>query len=331
MEETIGQFGQWREKAFDGCQGLCKDATHLRFNTIHTHRWLPKPPSSLIFRSKSHMGDQEFSDPASVRHNEDWASPDGQEELRREGLTWYQRHWCQGCSQTREVIRRAGEGLNEEKKKEEDPTAVKESLEIMEKFYKQMALVENRGEQNHNQAVVEEVLSGKCPDARLKMESSEPGACKRKRRGGKGSRLRRLLIHQLLLTERRGLPLSRLLRTEAKSQRQGRREQEESASPILRRRRPELSGEGGKGKNGEREGLQDLREEVEERREEVRCCSRGALTGDINISTPRSTKTEVTTTSSQVFPQIPGTPPFPHLTPPPTPSTLPFTPPYTLP
>ena len=331
MEETIGQFGQWREKAFDGCQGLCKDATHLRFNTIHTHRWLPKPPSSLIFRSKSHMGDQEFSDPASVRHNEDWASPDGQEELRREGGTWYQRHWCQGCSQTREVIRRAGEGLHVEKKKEEDPTAVKESLEIMEKFYKQMALVENRGEQNHNQAVVEEVLSGKCPDARSKMESSKPGAHKRKRRGGKGSRLRRLLIHQLLLTERRGLPLSRLLRTEAKSQRQGRREQEESASPILRRRRPELSGEEGKGKNGEREGVKDLREEVEERREEVRCCSRGALTGDINLSTPRSTKTEATTPSPQVFPQIPGTPPFPHLTPPPTPSTLPVSPPYTLP
>ena len=277
------------------------------------------------------MVDQEFSDPASVRHNEDWASPDGQEELRREGGTWYQRHWCQGCSQTREVIRRAGEGLHVEKKKEEDPTAVKESLEIMEKFYKQMALVENRGEQNHNQAVVEEVLSGKCPHARSKMESSEPGARKRKRRGGKGSRLRRLLIHQLLLTERRGLPLSRLLRTEAKSQRQGRREQEESASPTLRRRRPELSGEEGKGKNREREGVKDLREEVEERREEVRCCSRGALTGDINLSTPRSTKTEATTPSPQVFPQIPGTPPFPNLTPPPTPSTLPVSPPYTLP
>ena len=124
---------------------------------------------------------------------------------------------------------------------------------------------------------------------------------------------------------------SRLLRTEAKSQRQGRREQEESASPTLRRRRPELSGEEGKGKNGEREGVKDLREEVEERREEVRCCSRGALTGDINLSTPRSTKTEATTSSLQGFPQIPGTPPFPHLTPSPTPSTLPVSPPYTLP
>ena len=116
----------------------------------------------------------------------------------------------------------------------------------------------------------------KCPDAGTKVESSQPGACRRNKRGGKGSRLRRLLIHQLLLTERRGLPLSRLLRTEAKSQKQGRREQEVSASPLLRRRRPELAGEEGKGKNGEREGVKDLRGEVEERREEVRCC-RGDL------------------------------------------------------
>ena len=57
-----------------------------------------------------------------------------------------------------------------------------------------------------------------------------------------------------------------------------------------------------------------LRGEVEERREEVRCCSRGALTGEFNLSTPRSSKTESTTSSSQAFPQIPGTPPFPNLT-----------------
>ena len=329
MEETIGQFGQWREKAFEGCLGLCKDPNHLRFNTIHTHRWFPKPPSSLFFMSKSHMGDQEFSDPASVRHNEDWASPDGQAELRREGLTWYQRQWCQGCCQTREVKRRAGEGLQVEEK-EDDPVTLEESLEAMQVFYNKMAMVENSEEQNHEEAIAEQDSAVKCPEARTKVESSKPGAHKRKRRGGKGSRLRRLLLHQLLLTERRGLPLSRLLRTEAKSQRQGRREQEESASPQLRRR-PESAGEEGKGKNGEGEGVRETRGEVEDRREEMRCCSRGALSGEINLSTPRSTKTEATTPSPQVFPQTPGTPPFPHLTPPPTPSTLPVSPPYTLP
>ena len=127
-------------------------------------------------------------------------------------------------------------------------------------FYKQMALVE--------EAVEKQVNAGNCPETRTKEESSEPEAHKRNRKGGKGSRLRRLLVHQLLLTERRGLPLSRLLRmkgTEAKSwrkgreeqeesQRQGRREQEESASPLLRRRRPELEGEEERKKNGERGG-----------------------------------------------------------------------------
>ena len=115
------------------------------------------------------------------------------------------------------------------------------------------------------------------------------------------------------------------------SQRQGRREQEESASPLLRRRRPELEWEEERKKNGEREGVKEQKGEVDERREEVRCCSTSALTGDTSLLTPRGTKSEVTTPSSQVFPQIPGTPPFAHLTPPPTPSTMPVSPPYTLP
>ena len=66
-------------------------------------------------------------------------------------------------------------------------------------FYKQMALVE--------EAVEKQVNVGNCPEAGTKEEISEPGAHKRKRKGGKGSRLRRLLVHQLLLTERQGLPL----------------------------------------------------------------------------------------------------------------------------
>ena len=66
---------------------------------------------------------------------------------------------------------------------------------------------------------------------------------KRKRKGGRRSRLRRLLAFQLHLTVDEGLPLSHLLTkgTEAKSPRR-RREQEESASPTLRRRVEEKEG-----------------------------------------------------------------------------------------
>ena len=109
----------------------------------------------------------------------------------------------------------------------------------MQVFYNKMAMVEKSGEHTHEEAIVEQDSAEKGPEAKTEVESSEPGAHKRKRRGGKGSRLRRLLLYQFLLTERRGLPLSRLLRTEAMSQRQGRREQEESAeeetSRIVRR------------------------------------------------------------------------------------------------
>ena len=73
------------------------------------------------------MLDQEFTDPATVRHNEDWASPDGQEELRAEGLTWYQNQWCQGCDSHREVKRWAGEGLEVEAEEEVDPVTDRES------------------------------------------------------------------------------------------------------------------------------------------------------------------------------------------------------------
>ena len=61
--------------------------------------------------------------------------------------------------------------------------------------------------------------------------------------------MRRLLAYQLLLTERRGLPLSRLLslkKIEVKSPRQRRRREEEvSASPQLKRGRRLVEESGG--------------------------------------------------------------------------------------
>ena len=75
--------------------------------------------------------------------------------------------------------------------------------------------------------------------------SCEPAA-RRGRRGGRESRMRRMLAHQLLLTEKRGYPLSRLLTTMMRAntrthRQESRRLQEESAYPVLRRR--EVRGE----------------------------------------------------------------------------------------
>ena len=60
-------------------------------------------------------------------------------------------------------------------------------------------------------------------------DSLEPETVKGRRRGGRGSRMRRLLAYQLQLSVEKGLPLSRLLKqgTDARSpKRRGRKEQE---------------------------------------------------------------------------------------------------------
>ena len=179
----------------------------------------------------------------------------------RESSSWPSlTEWCSSCVQMRYV----------KFVMPEEPAVeiVKECDEIMDRGEVLVKEVKEKEQKTGEKEPVDEaemlsdgvtVNAEKCPDAGTKVESSEPGAYRRKKKGGKGSRLRRMLIYQLLLTERRGLPLSRLLRTEAKSHKQGRREQEVSASPLLRRRRPESAGEEGKGKNGEREGAKDLR------------------------------------------------------------------------
>ena len=152
---------------------------------------------------------------------------------------------------------------------------------------------------------------------------------RRRRKGGKGSRFRSLLVFQRRLSADRGLPPSRLIQeTEARSpRRRGRREEEESASPILRR------------------GVEDmvnLEEELGEEgdigggKEEVGDTERRALSGDLNrFSTPSSSSASHPSSSShstmqpQVFQQAS---PFSHLTPAPTPPfSSPYNPPFTPP
>ena len=76
-------------------------------------------------------------------------------------------------------------------------------------------------------------------------EATARDACtqtpRRRRRGGRGSRMKRVLAFQLMLTKRKGLPLSRLLTgIKETDSRDSKREeqmrlQEESAFPLLKR------------------------------------------------------------------------------------------------
>ena len=132
-----------------------------------------------------------------------------------------------------------------------------------------------------------------------------------RRRGGKGSRRRRLLAFQLMLTEKKGLPLSRLLSLKKADARFSKREelrvQEESASPMLKRRSSnEMEAD-------EREAKVNT-ENV--RKEEEGCSSLGASSGDSQIFTPRSFHPDVTIPNLTPFPQLPTVPPSFHHPPP---------------
>ena len=149
-------------------------------------------------------------------------------------------------------------------------------------------------------------------------DSLEPETVKGRRRGGRGSRMRRLLAYQLQLSVEKGLPLSRLLKqgTDARSpKRRGRKEQEGLASPTLRKR-PEV-------KEKEEERIETGEEEEGE--------VRGEAVGDTGFRASYSKSKRCYMLSSSTasrptprhhsFPQIWGSPPFPSLV------KLPCTPP----
>ena len=119
-----------------------------------------------------------------------------------------------------------------------------------------------------------------------------------------------MLAFQMMLTEKRGLPLSRLLRlreTDARSpmEKVGRLE-EKSASPVLKERMPEV-------KEEKEEEQKMLEGEIKE--EGVRYNSVGASTGGSTLFTPRSFQSDVFPPSSHPLPQV--LPFFPPCFPPP--------------
>ena len=229
----------------------------------HQHQWCSHPPEGEVRKSKT-WDEQEWDEEEMVTNArvlediEDLRLKIQKDPGFRESSSWPTlTEWCSMCLEMRFVKFVLPD--------DQEDNIVKdlEEIVVMENENEEVKGEEGEGEENQRKPAEED--EGKRPDARAKVGSSEPGAHRRKRKGGRGSRMRRLLVHQLLLTEKRGLPLSRLLclrRTEDKSQVQGRREQEESASPILRRRRSELAGgdrkvvmkEGGGGDEGYKGG-----------------------------------------------------------------------------
>ena len=132
-----------------------------------------------------------------------------------------------------------------------------------------------------------------------------------RRRGGRGSRSRRMLAYQLMLTDKRGLPLSRLLtnqKTEARSS-EAKLQSEEFTSPPLKVKEEVVIKE---------EKLEEVvKAEVKEEREEVGCTKERVSSSGSSNFTLRNSQSGANPTSTPPHSISPfSVPPPPLFTPP---------------
>ena len=204
----------------------------------HQHQWKSEPPEGKLFWNKTF--DERYGDEEDMASNAMFSSP---EEIQRLSLllkkdpsletssSWpHLVEWCSSCTSTRAV-------------KLVLPIEEKEVLEEVE------------------EADVGEKVGGrnKSCDATAKDASTQTSQQKPRRRGKQGSRTRRMLVFQLMLTVKRGLPLSQLLLQKKTNTRSSLKLKEESASPQLRGGKVEVKVE----KKGEDIEMHTVKEEEE--------------------------------------------------------------------
>ena len=253
----------------------------------HQHHWCDEPPDGRIYFNKTF--DERYGDEEDMAHNSYWTSPEELQRLRLlvEKDPGYEAspdwpmlvEWCTSCSITRLA-----------------------------------RLVLPTVESQVKEEVVEAVPDCNVEEVKASCEATAQDACtqtpRRRRRGGRGSRMRRLLAYQLKLTQKRGLPLSRLLilkesETRYSERKEHRRMQEESASPMLSRK---------SNKEVEAKG-KEVKVDMEEMKKEGEgYFSTGASAGGSTIFTPRSSQSDSAVPTLDSFP-LPTTTTF-HLSPP---------------
>ena len=230
----------------------------------HQHCWQSEPPEGKLSWSKSF--DQRYRDEEDLAANAVFNSPEEIQRLRlllkkdpslETSSSWpHLVEWCVTCTSTR---------------------AVKLQLPVEEKE----PVVDTKFEEEKNPS--------------CKMSDASTQTPKRRRSGGKASRMRRLLAFQLMLTEKRGLPKSRLLTLKEADARQSEREeslwmQEESASPLLRRRKATVV-------KADKELEEVNTASLDLEKEEEGNINVGTWTGDLPIFTPRSSQTNPTSST----------------------------------
>ena len=260
----------------------------------HQHHWRDEPPEGKLYFNKTF--DERYGDEEDMATNSMLTSP---EELQRLRCTLAKNpdfvnspswpkltEWCSSCNKIRLV--RLALPPQEEKVSEQETTP---------------------------ELVKEEVIVKEESTIKAEEEKESCDACtqtpvrKPRRRSGQGSRRRRMLAFQLMLTQRRGLPLSRLLKEAGvrSSKERTRRLIEESASPVLKGKRAKVK--------------EEKNEHEEKEKNDVRCKSAGVSAGESTLFTPRSSQSNVISPSSHPFPQM-----LPFFSPcfPPPPSSMPY-------
>ena len=248
----------------------------------HQHVWLKEPPDGRT-------SDDKYGDMRDMAHNSFWTSKEELQRLRLlvEEDPEYETssewpglvEWCSSCADSRVV-----------------KLVLPEEIQV-------------HGEVVESTAAFSKVSC----NAFTQTPRQRP-----RRRGGRGSRARRMLAYQLMLTVKRGLPLSRLLtnqKTEARSS-EAKLQSEEFTSPPLKVKEEVVIKE---------EKLEEVvKAEVKEEREEVGCTKervsssgssnftlRNSQSGAIPTSTPPHS-ISFSPPSASLHPTL--FPPFPNST-----------------
>ena len=247
----------------------------------HHHQWQSEPPEGKLGWSKS--WDERYGDEEDMASNAMFNCPEEIQQLRQllkkdpsyeTSSSWpHLVEWCSSCTSTRTVRLVLP--------KEEAEEVVEETEDVAAK-------------------VCEDKKSCEAVDA-----CTQTPRRKLKRRGGQGSRMRRMLAFQLQLSVKRGLPLSRLLNLDTNS-----RSKEESVSPQIKAKRVKVKME----KRQDKEEI--VEHTVKEEKVEESCPGKEVPSSGSTHFTLRSFPTGANPPSIQPLPYGPCLPPSPVVSPP---------------
>ena len=247
----------------------------------HHHKWQREPPEGKLQWAKS--WDERYGDEEDMAANAMFNDPEEIHCLRlhlkkdpsfETSSSWpHLVEWCSTCPSSRTVRLVLPP--------EQSELVIKEEMEE---------------EESVDDCKVEEG-----PKATVQDACTQTPPQKARRRGGKGSRTRRMLAFQLMLTAKHGLPLSRLLGqqgTDAKSTKKAKllKQQDEVAEGVLK---------------VEKRQNESIAPKVKEEKEDKACLKEGFPSSNSSFFTLRNFQTGANPTSSQTLAQEPA--PSPHI------------------